>query len=203
MSTSIQLIVIHSPWWRVTESKLGGTSTFTLDRSWLNAYTKLEIVWWCLFSYSIPTVVYKIVEDWIAVNLNHLLEIYATTSLLNDTNCIGFGVGSCFISMGWCKKDVTPLLTHCSYVFLVLTLWSVQTSIGLICIANYNIQAPEDFANINSLALPPVHAVVVSFITTFFFTNIHKRHSLARPQGRGMGCILWIQHLIDILPQVL
>ena len=130
-----------------------------------------------------PTVVYNIVEDWIAVNLNHLPEIYATTSLLNDTNCIhvGFGVGSCFISMGWCKKDVTPLLTHCSYVFLVLTHWYVQTSIGLIYIANYNIQTPEDFANINSLALPLVHAVVVSFITTFFFTNIHKRHSLARP----------------------
>ena len=26
-----------------------------------------------------------------------------------------------FISMGWCKKDVTPLLTHRSYVFLALT----------------------------------------------------------------------------------
>ena len=26
-----------------------------------------------------------------------------------------------YISMGWCKKNVTPLLTHCSYVFLVLT----------------------------------------------------------------------------------
>ena len=25
------------------------------------------------------------------------------------------------ISMGWCKKDVTPLLTHWSYVFLALT----------------------------------------------------------------------------------
>ena len=27
----------------------------------------------------------------------------------------------CFISMGWCKKDVTPLLTHWSYIFLALT----------------------------------------------------------------------------------
>ena len=34
-------------------------------------------------------------------------------------------------------------------------------------------------------------------------TNIPKRHSIARPLGRGMGCILWIQHLIDILPQFL
>ena len=27
----------------------------------------------------------------------------------------------CFISMGQCKKDVTPLLTHWSYIFLALT----------------------------------------------------------------------------------
>ena len=36
-----------------------------------------------------------------------------------------------------------------------------------------------------------------------FLTNIHKRHPIARPLGRGMGCLLWIQHLIDILPQFL
>ena len=36
-----------------------------------------------------------------------------------------------------------------------------------------------------------------------FLKNIHKRHPIARPLGRGMGCILWIQHLIDILPEFL
>ena len=36
-----------------------------------------------------------------------------------------------------------------------------------------------------------------------FLINIHKGHSIARPLGRGMGCILWIQHLFDILPQFL
>ena len=30
-------------------------------------------------------------------------------------------------------------------------------------------------------------------------TNIHERHPIARPLGRGMGYLLWIQHLIDIL----
>ena len=34
-----------------------------------------------------------------------------------------------------------------------------------------------------------------------FLTNIHKRHPIARPLGRGMGCLLWIQHVIDTLPQ--
>ena len=36
-----------------------------------------------------------------------------------------------------------------------------------------------------------------------FLTNIHKRHSIAHLLGRGKGCLLWIQHLIDILPQFL
>ena len=31
--------------------------------------------------------------------------------------------------MGWCKKDVTPLLTHWSYVFLALTHRYVFSSI--------------------------------------------------------------------------
>ena len=36
-----------------------------------------------------------------------------------------------------------------------------------------------------------------------FFKNIHKRHPIARPLGRGMGCLLLVQPLIDILPQFL
>ena len=36
-----------------------------------------------------------------------------------------------------------------------------------------------------------------------FLTNFHKRHPIARPLGRAMGCLLWIQHLFDILPEFL
>ena len=36
-----------------------------------------------------------------------------------------------------------------------------------------------------------------------FLQNIHKRHNIAHPSGRGMGCLLWVQSLIDILPQFL
>ena len=35
------------------------------------------------------------------------------------------------------------------------------------------------------------------------FTNIHQRHPIAHPLGRGMGCLLWVHQLIDILPQFL
>ena len=46
------------------------------------------------------------------------------TYLKFHSNLIGaklMEVDSDYISMGWCKKDVTPLLTHWSYVFLALT----------------------------------------------------------------------------------
>ena len=35
-----------------------------------------------------------------------------------------------------------------------------------------------------------------------FLTNIHKRHPIAHPIWRGTGCNLWIQPLINIVPQV-
>ena len=34
-----------------------------------------------------------------------------------------------------------------------------------------------------------------------FITSINKIHPMARPLERGMGCLLWIQHLIDIISQ--
>ena len=36
-----------------------------------------------------------------------------------------------------------------------------------------------------------------------FLQNINERHPIARPPGRRMGCLLWVQSLIDILPQFL
>ena len=40
-------------------------------------------------------------------------------------------------------------------------------------------------------------------LRSIFSKNIHKRHTITLPLGRAMGCILWIQYLIDILPQFL
>ena len=39
--------------------------------------------------------------------------------------------------------------------------------------------------------------------TVTFLQNIHKRYPIARLSGRGMRCLLWVQPLIDILPQFL
>ena len=47
------------------------------------------------------------------------------------------------------------------------------------------------------------HTVRCRYNAVNFLTNIHKRHPIARPLGRGMGCLLWIQHLLDILLQFL
>ena len=42
-------------------------------------------------------------------------------------------------------------------------------------------------------------AVITQSIFSQIFTK--DTYAKARPVGRGMGCLLWIQHLIDILPQ--
>ena len=47
------------------------------------------------------------------------------------------------------------------------------------------------------------HAVQCRYNTVNFLKNIHKRHPIARPLGQGMGCLLWIQLLIAILPEFL
>ena len=54
---------------------------------------------------------------------------------------------------------------------------------------------------------PFAHFVQGCFIGCYnsvnFLTNFHKKHTISRLLRRGMGCILCIQHLIDILPQFL
>ena len=43
------------------------------------------------------------------------------------------------------------------------------------------------------------HTVRCRYNAVNFLTNIHKRHPISRPLRRGMGCLLCIQHLSDIL----
>ena len=43
--------------------------------------------------------------------------------------------------------------------------------------------------------LVPVTVITVETLdnTINFCSSTHKRHSIARPKGRGMGCLLWVQ----------
>ena len=47
------------------------------------------------------------------------------------------------------------------------------------------------------------YTVRYRYNTVNLLTNILKRHLIAHPLGLAMGCLLQIQHLIDILPQFL
>ena len=38
-----------------------------------------------------------------------------------------------------------------------------------------------------------LHTVETLYNTINFCWRTHKRHSIARPKGRGMGCLLWVQ----------
>ena len=44
-------------------------------------------------------------------------------------------------------------------------------------------------------------AVQCRYNSINILTDIRKRHPIAGPIGLGMGCHMWIQHLIDILLQ--
>ena len=47
------------------------------------------------------------------------------------------------------------------------------------------------------------YTVLYRYNAVNFLINIHKRHPIAHALGPAMGCLLWIQHLIDTLPQFL
>ena len=47
------------------------------------------------------------------------------------------------------------------------------------------------------------HTLQCCYSAVNFLQNINKKHPLARPEGRAMGCLLWVQPLIDILSYVL
>ena len=38
-----------------------------------------------------------------------------------------------------------------------------------------------------------IYTVETLYNTINFCWSTHKRHSIARPKGRGMGCLLWVQ----------
>ena len=98
------------------------------------------------------------------------------------------------MSIAKCKKEVTPLLKHWSYVFLAL---SHQCEIVRERILS--VDGTVDDCGINTVG----YIVETLYNTINFCWSTHKRHSIARPKGRGMGCILWVQRatyykLIDI-----
>ena len=43
------------------------------------------------------------------------------------------------------------------------------------------------------LFVPVLDTVETLYNTVNFCWSTHKRHSIARPKGRGMGCLLWVQ----------
>ena len=50
---------------------------------------------------------------------------------------------------------------------------------------------------VRTLMMTSWHQNIITVETLYntinFCWNTHKRHSIARPKGRGMGCLLWVQ----------
>ena len=54
-----------------------------------------------------------------------------------------------------------------------------------------------------SSSLGSLYTALYRYNAVNCLTNIYKIRPKARPLGRGMGCLLWTQHLMDIRPQSL
>ena len=48
------------------------------------------------------------------------------------------------------------------------------------------------------MSAPVCYTVMLSPCPINFSSNIHKRHTMARPWGRDMECLLWVRSLIYI-----
>ena len=83
------------------------------------------------------------------------------------------------------------MLLNCLWICILGTAfwWPLQETLVALCL----------MASANLV----VSTVRYRYNTVNFFKNIHERHPIARPLGRGMGCLLLVQSLIDILPQFL
>ena len=99
----------------------------------------LIIIWY--YSYHFPFITY-VIQKWVSckskfvqnhtdqfLNIVHWQTIWNTVIILWST--FYGAIYTCKdISMGLCKKDVTPSLVHWSYVFLALTHWYVITFVN-------------------------------------------------------------------------
>ena len=76
------------------------------------------------------------------------------------------------------------------------TMWnwytSLSTTIMLPCSVQNLRMIWQWLRMITHLPLMP-HTVETLYNTVNFCWSTHKRHSIARPKGRGMGCLLWVQ----------
>ena len=65
------------------------------------------------------------------------------------------------------------------------------------------------FQNLKKYVLFVFHSTIFrqiqqgAVISPFFIQNSHKIHPIARPWGWDLGCLLWGQTLINVLPQFL
>ena len=91
-------------------------------------------------------------------------------------------------------KKVFPLL----WIRCIMLWWNViYWDSSVYCRVRYH------FSSVCVTVTEPHNTLRCRYNAVNFLKNIHKRHPIARPLGRGMGCLLWIHHLIHILPEFL
>ena len=129
-------------------------------------------------------------RDVICVSILAVNETQKCWLILGVDTC---GVNTCDYAANttayiWLPNNVCPWFFHCLAIQLLH--WP--------CCWSRNIPSRPSRPDISTR-----NTVRCRYNAVNFLQNNHNRHPIARPWGRDMGCLLWVQALIYILSQSL
>ena len=77
-----------------------------------------------------------------------------------------------------------------TFIYWFVSLMWLQDTYSLQCDAGHMIRSWNN----------GIRCMSFYILTVSFPPNTHNRHPIARPQGRALGCLLWVQALTNVLP---
>ena len=126
--------------------------------------------------------------------LTVLMSLCRILAMTTDTHprAYGFVLLCVVLVLLWYGKDVYESFTH------ILQVCFTEIGPTILRLPCYQWSEAEGYIDHSK-----IDTVLCRYIAVNFLTNINERHPIAHQLGRGLGCQLWIQHFVDILPQFL
>ena len=94
------------------------------------------------------------------------------------------------IKGSWFKASLWKQMLEFSCIMYLIWLLKMQQWIYM----ENEVNNQSSFTCVLDMCTNWLHGTVETLYNTIdFCSSTHKRHSIARPKGRGMGCLLWVQ----------
>ena len=98
----------------------------------------------------------------------------------------------------FCKQNLKMLLyvNFCMLIQIAVDFFSkgsIDNMAALVQITDWHGTGGKPLSQAIMVRFTGTYTVETLYNTINFCWSTHKRHSIARPKGRGMGCLLWVQ----------